>query len=189
VEENDRVEGVYRFPAMENVVFGRPFAEALAQEVDRLDARAVFVLASGTLARTTDTIDRLRQILGNRIAGVCGRIGAHTPRTDAVEAANAGREAGADLLLTIGGGSVTDAAKMVGLCLGNGVTEPSQLDNYRAQIAADGTARRPEVKAPSVRAITIPRTLSAGEFTASAGCTDTARHVKESHRHPLMMPR
>jgi maleylacetate reductase len=75
------------------------------------------------------------------------------------------------------------------LCLGNGVTEPSQLDNYRAQIAADGTARRPEVKAPSVRAITIPTTLSAGEFTASAGCTDTARHVKESHRHPLMMPR
>jgi len=31
--------------------------------------------------------------------------------------------------------------------------------------------------------------LSAGEFTASAGCTDTTRHVKESYRHPLMMPR
>jgi maleylacetate reductase len=183
------LSGVYRFPAMENVVFGKPFAEALAQELDRLDARAVFILASGTLARTTDTIDRLRQILGNRIAGVCAKIGAHTPRTDVVEAANAAREAGADLLLTVGGGSVTDAAKMVGLCLGNGVTEPSQLDNFRAQIAADGTARRPEVEVPSVRAITIPTTLSAGEYTASAGCTDTARHVKESYRHPLMMPR
>jgi maleylacetate reductase len=183
------LSGVYRFPAMENVVFGKPFADALAQEVDRLDARAVFVLASGTLARTTDTIDRLRQILGNRIAGVCAKIGAHTPRTDVVEAANAAREGGADLLLTIGGGSVTDAAKMVGLCLGNGITEPSQLDNYRAQIAADGTAKRPDVKAPSVRAITIPTTLSAGEFSASAGCTDTARHVKESFRHPLMIPR
>jgi len=51
----------------------KPFAEALAQEVNRLDARAVFVLASGTLARTTDTIDRLRQVLGNRIAGVCAK--------------------------------------------------------------------------------------------------------------------
>jgi maleylacetate reductase len=183
------LSGVYRFPAMENVIFGKPFAEALAQEADRLDARAVFILASGTLARTTDTIDRLRQILGNRIAGVCAKIGAHTPRTDVVAAANAARDAGADLLLTVGGGSVTDAAKMVGLCLGNEITEPSQLDNYRAQIAADSTAQRPEVKAPSVRAITIPTTLSAGEFTASAGCTDTARHVKESYRHPLMMPR
>src|SRR5205807_8613172 len=37
--------------------------------------------------------------------------------------------------------------------------------------------------------ITIPTTLSAGEHTASAGCTDTARHVKESYGHPLMMPR
>jgi maleylacetate reductase len=197
------LSGVYRFPAMENVVFGKPFAEALAQEVDRLDPRAVFVLASGTLARTTDTIDRLRQILGNRIAGVCAKIGAHTPRTDVVEAANAARQAGADLLLTIGGGSVTDAAKMVGLCLGNGITEPSQLDDYRTLVTASqrrgdifdqmfgkfGATRPPEVKAPSVRAITIPTTLSAGEFTASAGCTDTARHVKESFRHPLMMPR
>jgi maleylacetate reductase len=31
--------------------------------------------------------------------------------------------------------------------------------------------------------------LSAGEYTASAGCTDTARHAKESFSHPLMMPR
>jgi maleylacetate reductase len=183
------LSGVYRFPAMESVVFGKPFVEALAQEVDRLEARAVFILASGTLDRETDTVDRVRRMLGNRLAGVCARIGAHTPRTDVVAAANTAREAGADLIVTLGGGSVTDAAKMVGLCLGNGVTEPSQLDRYRAQIAADGTTRRPEIKAPSVRSITIPTTLSAGEYTASAGCTDTARHVKESYGHPLMMPR
>src|ERR1700694_3076129 len=121
------LSGVYRFPAMDSVVFGKPFVEVLAQEVDRLDARAVFVLASGTLARTTDSVDRLRKLLGNRMAGVCAKIGAHTPRTDVVDAANAAREAGADLLVTLGGGSVTDAAKMVGLCLGNGVREPSPL--------------------------------------------------------------
>ena len=40
-----------------------------------------------------------------------------------------------------------------------------------------------------MRSIAIPTTLSAGEFSASAGCTDTARHVKESFGHPLMMPR
>src|SRR5271167_2699662 len=161
------LSGVYRFPAMESVVFGTPYAEALAQQVDRLDARAVFVLASGTLTRETDLVERLRLILGNRFAGVCAKIGAHTPRIDVVVAANMAREAGADLIVTLGGGSVTDAAKMVGLCLGNGVTAPEQLDSYRAQIAADGTTRRPEVKAPSVRSIAIPTTLSAGEYTAS----------------------
>jgi maleylacetate reductase len=183
------VSGAYHFPAMESVIFGKSLTEALAQEIDRLDSRAVFVLASGTLARSTDTIDRLRQVLGNRIAGVYAKIGAHTPRTDVVDAANAARGAHADLLVTVGGGSVTDAAKMVGLCLGNGVTEPSQFDRYRAVIAADGTARRPTVEAPGVRSIAIPTTLSAGEFTASAGCTDTTWHVKESYSHPMMMPR
>jgi maleylacetate reductase len=183
------LSGVYRFPAMDSVVFGKPFLEALAQEVDRVEARAVFILATSTLARETDTVERLRQMLGNRLAGVCAKIGAHTPRIDVVAAANVAREAGADLIVTLGGGSVTDAAKMVALCLGNDVTDPSQLDNYRAQIATDGTMRRPEVKTPSVRSITIPTTLSAGEYTASAGCTDTVRHVKESFSHPMMMPR
>src|ERR1700747_74849 len=183
------LSGVYRFPAMESVVFGRPFVEAAAQEVDRVEAQSVFILASGTLARETDTLERLRQMLGNRVAGVYAKIGAHTPRTDVVAAANAARESGADLIVTLGGGSVTDAAKMVGLCLGNDVTAPEQLDGYRARVAAYGTTERPAVKPPAIRMIAIPTTLSAGEFSPGAGCTDTERHVKESFSHPQMIPR
>jgi len=37
------LNGAYRFPAMESVVFGKPYTEAVTQEVDRLEARAVFV--------------------------------------------------------------------------------------------------------------------------------------------------
>ena len=183
------LSGIYRLPAMGSVVFGKSYSEALAQEVDRLDARAILVLASGTLSRETDLVERLRQMLGNRFAGLCTRIGAHTPRTDVVAAANTAREAGADLLVTLGGGSVTDAAKMVALCLGNGVTAPEQLDAYRAVVAADGTTRRPAVNPPGARMIAIPTTLSVGEFSAGAGCTDITRHVKESFSHPLMTPR
>jgi maleylacetate reductase len=187
--ENAMRSGTYRFPPMESVVYGRPFAEALRNEVDRGGANAVFLLASGTLNRETDMVGQVRNALGNRLAGVHARIGAHTPRTDVVDAANAARAAGADLLLTLGGGSVTDAAKMVAFCLGNGVTDPAQLDDFRARVSADGKIDRPEAEAPSVRTVAIPTTLSAGEYTASAGCTDTARQVKESYSHPLMMPK
>src|ERR1700756_4326931 len=138
--------GVYRYPHMDRVIYGSPVAEVLGAEIDRLGARAVFVLASGTLDRDTDVVTAIRRVLGNRCAGVAGKIGAHTPRTDVVDAANAAREASADLLVTLGGGSVTDAAKMVAFCLGNGVTDPEQLDGYRAQIDSDGTARGPEGK-------------------------------------------
>ena len=116
------MQGIHRYPPMERVIYGVPLAEALAQEIERIGANAVYVLASGTLARQTDVVDRVRGVLGNKLAGVCAKIGAHTPRVDVVAAANAAREARADALLTVGGGSVTDAAKMVGLCLGNDVT-------------------------------------------------------------------
>ena len=45
------------------------------------------------------------------------------------------------------------------------------------------------MKPPGVRSIAVPTTLSAGEFTSFAGCTDTVRQVKESYGHALMMPR
>jgi maleylacetate reductase len=134
-------------------------------------------------------IQQVRAALGNRLAGVCARIGSHTPRIDVVAAANEARATGADALLTVGGGSVTDAAKMVGLCLGNEVNDPTQLDDFRAHVAADGSIVRPPTKPPPLRSIAVPTTLSAGEFTSSAGCTDTARHVKEMYSHALMMPR
>jgi maleylacetate reductase len=183
------IHGTHRYPPMERVIYGIPLAEALTGEVDRLGARAVYVLASGTLNRETDVVETVRRVLGNCLAGVCAKIGSHTPRVDVVAAANEARAAKADLILTVGGGSVTDAAKMVGLCLANDVTAPQQLDALRATVTPDGKTERPPVKAPTVRSLDVPTTLSAGEFTPFAGCTDTVRHVKESFSHPLMMPR
>ena len=179
--------GAYRFPAMESVIYGRPFAEVIKEEVERADAHAVFVLASGTLERETDLVAQLRATLGNRFAGLCAKIGSHTPRIDCVAAANAARAAGADLIVTLGGGSVTDAAKIVAMCLSNDITDAQQLDNFRARVDADGKITRAHIAAPTIRTLTIPTTLSAGEYTASAGCTDTARNVKESFGHPMMM--
>ncbi len=182
------IQGIHRYPPMDRVVYGIPLAEALADEVARLNAKAVYVMASGTLNRQTDVIDSVRHVLGNRLAGVCSSIRAHTPRIDVVAAANEARAAKADLILTVGGGSVTDAAKMVGLCLGNDVTRPEDLDRFRAIVTPDGNTERPPVNPPSVRSIDVPTTLSAGEFTPFAGCTDTERNVKESFGHALMMP-
>ena len=181
------IRGTHATPPMERVVYGIPFAEALADEVaegaNGGGSHAVYVLASGTLARETDVIEQVRAALGNRLAGVCAKIGSHTPRVDVVAAANEARAVGADALLTVGGGSVTDAAKMVGLCLGNEVRDPAQLDAFRASVGSDGETVRPPTKPPPLRSIAVPTTLSAGEFTSFAGCTDTVRQVKESFAH------
>src|SRR5258707_210720 len=81
--------GVYSYPGTSRIAYGTAFTEALQRELELVPARRVYVLASGTLARTTDALDRLRGVLGDRCAGVFARMGAHTPRTDVVAAVTA----------------------------------------------------------------------------------------------------
>jgi len=177
------------FGGMDAVLFGRPAAEAIVEEARRWEAERVFLMVSGTLNRTTDEITKVRQALGNRYAGVFDHIPPHTPRRAVIEAAMAAREASADLIATIGGGSVTDGAKAVQLCLANDIRTPEALDSYRPVKGPDGNLGPPPCKQPSVRQITVPTTLSAGEFSAISGVTDERGRVKELFRHPQIIPR
>jgi maleylacetate reductase len=174
---------------MEGVRFGEPAAEAVALEAGRLAAQRVFLMVSGTLARATDEIDKVRRALGNRCAGVFDRMPPHTPRRAVIEAAEAARAAGADLIATIGGGSVTDGAKAVQLCLANDIGATEALDDYRPAAGTGVGLAPPPGRAPSVRQITVPTTLSGGEFSAIAGVTDERHRVKEMFRHPEIIPR
>jgi maleylacetate reductase len=113
----------------------------------------------------------------------------HTPRIAVIAAAEQAREARADLIVTIGGGSITDAAKAVQLCLANNVRTPEAIDALLPVKGADGMLGPPPCNAPIVRQITVPTTLSAGEFSAIAGVTNERTQVKELIRHPYIIPR
>src|SRR5207237_1374752 len=49
---------------MEEVVFGRPAAEAVPAQLDRLGLNRAFLMVSGTLHRNTDEIDRIVAVKG-----------------------------------------------------------------------------------------------------------------------------
>ncbi|HTS53691.1 MAG TPA: iron-containing alcohol dehydrogenase [Burkholderiales bacterium] len=177
------------FGQMEEVLFGRSAAEAVAEETRRLDARRVFLMVSGTLNRETDEIEKIRRELGARYAGIFDEMPAHTPRRAVIAAAEQAREADADLIATIGGGSVTDGAKVVQLCLANDIRAYEALDTCRPVKGPDGVPVPPPCKPPQVRQITVPTTLSGGEFSAIAGVTNERRKVKELFQHPRIIPR
>ena len=164
---------------MDEVIFGQPAAEAVAEQSRRLGAERVFLMVSGTLNRETDAIARIRAALGNRCVGLFDRMPPHTPRSAVIAAAAQAREAGADLIVTVGGGSITDGAKAVQLCLANDITTVAGLDACRDEA---------RLKAPTVRQISVPTTLSAGEFSGVAGVTDEATRVKELFRQPMIIP-
>jgi maleylacetate reductase len=167
------------FSKMEEVHYGKPAAQSLAELVKEHGAERVFLMVSGTLNRETDEVEKVRRALGNKCVGTFDRMPAHSPRSAVVAATAQAREAKADLIVTLGGGSITDGAKAVQLCLANDVTSVEDMDRIR------GTA---EVKPPTVRQVSIPTTLSAGEFSGLAGVTNEATKVKEMFRHPLTIP-
>jgi alcohol dehydrogenase class IV len=164
---------------MDQVHFGKPAAESVAQLVKANGAERVFLMASGTLNRETDEVEKVRRALGNKCVGTFDRMPAHSPRSAIVAAANQAREARADLIVTLGGGSITDGAKAVQLCLANDVASVEDMERIKGAT---------EVRPPRVRQISIPTTLSAGEFSGIAGVTNEATKVKEMFRHPLTIP-
>lgn len=172
------------FGAMDEVVFGRPAAEAVAEQVARLDAKRAFLMVSGTLNRQTNEVEKIRQALGPRYAGTFDAMPPHTPREAVVAAASQAREADADLIVTVGGGSITDGAKAVQICLANDILGVDDIDRIRA---SKGVA--PAMTAPGVRQISVPTTIAGGEFSANAGVTNVRSKVKEMLRHPLAIPR
>ena len=105
----DMKSGELRFTRTERVTMGTPAAEALADQASVVDARKVFLLASSTLREKTDEIDKIERALGDRHGATFSGIAPHAPRSDVLKAADAARDAGADLIVSIGGGSATDA--------------------------------------------------------------------------------
>jgi maleylacetate reductase len=169
---------------MDEVVFGEPAAEAVVRQMDRVGASRAFLMVSGTLKRQTDEIGKIRDALGSRCAAIFDAMPQHTPREAVISAAEQARAAGADLIVTVGGGSITDGAKAVQLCLANDVRTVDGIDTIRA---VRGVV--PPMKPPVVRQISVPTTIAGGEFSAIAGVTNVATKVKEMLRHELAMPR
>jgi len=168
------------FGKMAEVVYGMPAAEAIAELVAREGAQRVFLMVSGTLNRETDEIDKIRRALGTKCVGTFDRMPAHTPRAAVIAAANQARAAKADLIVTLGGGSITDGAKAVQLCLANDIDSADALDRIKAP---------QPVKPPTIRQISIPTTLSAGEFSHISGVTNEGTKTKEMFRHPDVVPK
>ena len=172
------------FGAMDEVVFGEAAASAIVAQMDRLRAKRAFLMVSGTLNRQTDEIGKIRNALGARCVAVFDAMPQHTPREAVIAAAEQARAAEADLIVTIGGGSITDGAKAVQLCLANNISSVDGIDTIRA---VKGLV--PPIKPPTVRQISVPTTIAGGEFTSISGVTNSRTKVKEMLRHELAIPR
>lgn len=173
--------GRVAFRKIESVTFGQASTEVVPAEIDRWGAERVLVLASRTLHQTTDAVSEIARSLGQRCVAVVDGIPEHTPTTAVIELAAQSRQLGIDAIVTVGGGTLVDAAKAVRMCLANSVTSLEDL----ARVGTPGGSR-PAL--PTVKQLSIPTTLSAAEFTGIAGVTDESTHNKSLWRQPDIAP-
>ena len=174
--------------ATERVHIGRRVADTLAGEVRTLGAKRVFLLVSTTLRNSTDEISEIEAALGDSVACVFDGIRAHAPRSDVLAALEAARAADTDLIITVGGGSVTDAGKVIALGLKHGFQKHEDFEGFYVYVNETGETVVPQFDAPEIRVICCPTTLSGGEFNTMGGVTDDKDNKKQGYTHRMMAP-
>src|SRR4028119_227447 len=134
--------------------FGPGSLSKLEEEARRFER--AFVVTGRTLDEKTDLVRRVAKPLGTKHASTFVGMSEHTPGS-AVEKA-AGEAEGADLLVSVGGGSVVDGTKAVAVRLG-----------YPVQVA-------------------VPTTLSGAEWAHLVGVTDEEAGRKGGFADPKAVP-
>lgn len=119
---------------------------------------------------------------------------AHTPREDVVSAVNAVRAAGgAEVIVSIGGGSVTDGSKAVCMALEHDIKDITGFEKVRPKGPPNFAGPFAFEHEAKVKQIAVPTTLSGGEFTGGSGVTRAAKGpdrppVKQMFLHPNLQP-
>ncbi len=159
------VSGEYSYLPIERVHFGPGSIAQLAQELDRIKSRRPFVITGRTIAEKTSLVATVEKASGRKFAGVFSGVKQHAPISEIKRAISEAKETRADSLISLGGGSPIDSAKVV-------VKELSE-----------------DFAKPSIAHLAIPTTLSAAEFSHSAGMTDDTSKRKTGVRDPRLVPR
>ncbi|KAH7379125.1 alcohol dehydrogenase [Phaeosphaeria sp. MPI-PUGE-AT-0046c] len=164
--------------------YGLPYEVACAKHVkETFRASRIYIIASGSLTRNTNKVDKLINALGSdNVVGLRKGMTSHSPWSEILDITNEAREQRTDCIVTLGAGSLTDAAKIIVLALANDIRTRKQLAQYSIE-----SERIPEnLKEPSVPLITIPTSLSGGEYYSLAGGTDPETNHKQAFLHSGM---
>jgi maleylacetate reductase len=141
--------------------WGAGSSAELADDVAGLGGTCVAIVTTRSLSAGAGPLDRLRRTLPVAAAVT---VGQHAPVAEVERATEAIDAAGADLIVSLGGGSPIDAAKIAALT----VAERRSQDRPLPHVA-------------------VPTTLSTAELASGAGFTD-AEGSKVGRRDPRMLP-
>ena len=178
--------GEAEIPAATRILYGPGRVEATLSDEVGLHGGAKAFLVTGRSLGGSDLAKALKSALGGRLCGHYAQMGEHSPRSSVLEAARNARDAGADTLVALGGGSTIVGTKCMAVVMGEG----EDLDSLRANFDyRTGKITAPKLIAPKPPVIAIPTTLTSGEFSSAMGVTNETTGSKDIFIAPSAVPR
>jgi alcohol dehydrogenase len=167
---------------LEAVISGPGAISALGAELDRRGASRALVITGASLGRSP-LLARVMEALGPRCAGICSNAGEHAPAATVREMAARLDELKADAIVSFGGGSAIDSAKVAAACR---ITGRDMTREAGALDFARGFDPAPTSTLPH---FAVPTTLSAGAFTPGGGVSDggVKRAVIDARLQPCVV--
>ena len=177
------LQGEFRPPVPSRVIFGRDKVSDLGQELQQLGGKKVLLLSGRTVAEKTDAVRGVQSALGDACVGVYSGLTQRAPLSTAVEATKMALDGEVDTLVGVGGSTISDAARMIAVMMAEGITSEQRLRELGQQF--DGMLEPDLAGKQLPLQVSIPTTLSAGEFNRGGGniLDDQASH-KIRVRHP-----
>jgi len=174
--------GEFNFTRLERVIFGPGKVDALGRELERRGLKRAVVVTGKTLGKSK-LLDKVTESLGSRCAAVYKGARQHVPLSTVRELVAEMKRVDADCLVSFGGGSPIDTAKVAAAAILTG------RDPGGAQIT--GLYGGDAIIDPNrdLVEIAIPTTLSAGEYTPAGGVTDESTRIKGGVVDPRLQPR
>ena len=158
--------------------------QGLKEAVERAGAKRAFVVCSASVNRRTDTVRRIAAVLTDRYAGVYDGIEKDSTYVSVRAAQHAATEAGADLLIAVGGGSVMVATRVVAIFM----AEPGDPFRIMTQYPEGKPAYSPRLLAPKPPIINIPTTPTSAMNRSGSGLKNPELDHRMEYFDPKTRP-
>lgn len=155
--------------------------EQLRGEVDRTKAKRALIVCGKSVAHKTDLVGRVQANLGDKFAGVFDEVEAKSPLPSVLKGVAAAREAGADLIVAVGGGSAMVTARAIIILL----AEKGDIHSICTQYTDGQAPVSPRLMAPKIPNILVLTTPSTAMTRAGTAVMDT----ETRHRLELFDPK
>ena len=142
--------------------------DRLGEEADRAGARWALVVCGQTVAHRTNLLERVKQALGDRLAGVFEGVRAGSPATSVLQGVAQAATVAPDLIVAVGGGSAVVTARAITIMLAEGGT----LHDHATKYPPGERPISPRLMQPKVPNIVVLTTPTTAAHRAGTAVTD-----------------